>query len=964
VRFALVKVADGSSILAITAHHIITDGWTVRLLFQDIVAAYKARGFGQPAFSITRPDYVAAVQRETSSLVLAELEPQFLYWRGKLAGVSGGTELTPDRTRPEIATYRGGRVRRLFGLTESHKLRSLVRTQHSSLFVVLLAAYQALLYRMTGQEDVTVGTVRAARSDSRFQDVAGLFVNLITIRTQLSGNMSFSDLLRIVQDNVLEAFENGDFPFEELVARLGVERSLNRTPFFQIAFAVHDRSITDTDDPNITLTVMEPDLEAAQYDLHLTIKERGEQIEAIWDYASELFDRETVEWIASSYENVMNTAAEDPSCACSDLALLSASQVDEIVHGWNAPCATQIPSRQPAVYSIEARAAARSDSLAVVFGPQKWTHRELDQRVNRLAYFLIGLGVGKGDRVALSFDRCFEMIVAMLAIQKAGAAYVPIDPAYPPDRIAYIAEQAHARMLLASEQLRPILETCKCPILALDSLSPQLSALPDTPPDRRAEMDAVAYVIFTSGSTGQPKGVEIEHRSLANLAYAQAELCKVTADSRTLQFSPLGFDASVWEIFPTLAVGGCIVLGERFDLMPGPGLARLMREQQVTHATLPPSALRILPEDDLPDLKVVISAGEACSLELAKRWANGHTFINAYGPTETTVCACAGVFDPADDRPPSIGRPLANMKLFVFDSRMQPVPPGVVGELYVGGAGVARGYVGRPDLTAERFLPNPFSPGERLYRTGDMVRYRPDRNVEYVGRADSQVKLRGFRIELGEIESVIHAEEGVVDAVVLVEHDRDETGELVAYLTASEPASQALVARVSERLGRYLPSYMRPKHIFVVDRIPLTPNGKVDRKALRRPPLPAAASAPAALPQSKLEKQIVDIWSAVLDHNSIDIDGNFFDLGGHSLKMTQVHVRLEQALGCTVPIVTLFQHPTVRALARALAQANGAGASGGEASSQRQLKDGAERLSRLAALRSSRQAGTMRADGS
>jgi amino acid adenylation domain-containing protein len=557
------------------------------------------------------------------------------------------------------------------------------------------------------------------------------------------------------------------------------------------------------------------------------------------------------------------------------------------------------------------------------------------------------------------------MIVAMLAIQKAGAAYVPIDPAYPPDRIAYIAEQAQSRFLLTTEHLRPILDACKCPIAALDSVASQLASLPNTPPDRRADMDAVAYVIFTSGSTGQPKGVEIEHRSLANLAYAQAELCKVTAQSRTLQFSPLGFDASVWEIFPTLAAGGCIVLGERFDLMPGPGLARLMREQRVTHATLPPSALRILPDDDLPDLAVVISAGEACSLELAKRWANGRTFINAYGPTETTVCACAGIFDPVDDRPPSIGRPLANMQLFVLDSRMKPVPPGVVGELYVGGAGVARGYVGRPDLTAERFLPNPFSPGKRLYRTGDMVRYRHDRNVEYIGRADGQVKLRGFRIELGEIETVVRAEEGVVDAVVLVEQsDRDQTGELVAYVTANDPAAKALVARVSERASRHLPAYMRPKHIVVVDRIPVTPNGKVDRKALRRPQLPAAASAPVALPQSKLEKQIVDIWSAVLDHNGIDIDSNFFDLGGHSLKMTQVHVRLEQTLGCTVPIVTLFQHPTVRTLARALGQANGAGAPAGEAPNQRQLKDGADRLSRLAALRSARQSGIMRADGS
>jgi amino acid adenylation domain-containing protein len=616
------------------------------------------------------------------------------------------------------------------------------------------------------------------------------------------------------------------------------------------------------------------------------------------------------------YERLLEGVVIGPKESIGTLPMLSDAEGQALVQ-WNAT-ETETPRNRCVHELIEDQALKRPEAVALIFEGQALSYGELNRRGNQLARNLMRLGVGPEVLVGISTDRSLEMIVGILGVLKAGGAYLPLDPTYPPERLGFMMEDSAVEVILSQEKIRPMICDLRPPtsdlrpptILCLDADWDKISQEEDGNPASGAVPENLAYVIYTSGSTGRPKGTMLSHAGLSNLTGAQKEAFGIDVGSRVLQFSPLSFDASVWETFMALANGGTLCLARQEVLGSGEELARLMRDQRVSNVTLPPSVVRVLPQEDLPELRTVIAAGEACTEELVRRWAGGRDFYNAYGPTETTVCASMKLCSEADEGDPCIGRPLANGRLYVLDGNFQPLPVGVAGELCVGGVSVARGYLRRPDLTADKFIPDPFDSSNdgsaRLYRTGDLVKYIPDGDIEFLGRIDQQVKVRGFRIELGEVEAVLRQIEGVKEGVVSAHHDR-----LVAHVVLAKeggPSTEALRRAMRQKL----PEYMVPSLFMYLDKLPLSPSGKVDRKAL---PLPDGARPELGreyeAPRNEVEAKLASLCAELLNMDRVGIHDNFFELGGHSLLATQLVSRIRQDLDIDIPLRTIFEHPTV-----------------------------------------------------
>jgi amino acid adenylation domain-containing protein len=667
----------------------------------------------------------------------------------------------------------------------------------------------------------------------------------------------------------------------------------------------------------------------APFDLSLVIAESDEDYGAAIEYSRDAFDAATAGRMLSHLKSLLEAAIRDPQRRISDIPLLDEPERNRMLIEWN-----RTEEEYPAALSIhewfEEQVARAPDRTAVTFGEERLTYSELNRRANRLAHLLKRAGVGPEVLAGICLERSTEMIVALLAVLKAGGAYVPLDPAYPPQRLNAIVEEAAPPVLVTTRELAARFAFPCAHVIALDGESGRIATESDSNPVSSARPQNLAYVIFTSGSTGRPKGVLLQHLGLVNLVRAQTRGFGMKPESRVLQFASFSFDASVSEIFMALVTGAALHLARPEVLFNGPELLRLMREEGITAVTLPPSLLSVLPAVDLPKLKILISAGEACSWDIAARWAPGRRFFNAYGPTETTIGPA--YFEVGSIRRElagvPIGRPIANTRFYVLDCRMQPVPAGVAGELHVGGVGLAHGYLGRPDLTADRFIPDPFSakPGARLYRTGDLVRYLSDGNLEYLGRIDQQVKVRGFRVELSEIEAVLERHPNVREAVVVCCRDGRPDSYLAAYVVPGDrkPGLDDLRAHLRE----YLPDYMTPSRFVVLDKLPLTSNGKVDRKAL---PDPAAIGIQREggfeAPGTEIERTIAAVWAEVLGVPEVGTNDNFFDLGGHSLALARVHAALEERFSRSLPMTELFRFPTVKALASFLSKPQEAGAS-------------------------------------
>ncbi|HEU0053621.1 MAG TPA: amino acid adenylation domain-containing protein, partial [Longimicrobium sp.] len=934
IRGRLVRLAADDHLLLMTMHHIVSDGWSSDVLTRELDALYAAFRRGAPdplpALEVQYADYAVWQRKWVAGEVL---QAQADYWTRTLAGAPELLELPTDHPRPAQRDPAGAQFGvRLDGALTSG-LRALARRHGTTPYMVVLAGWAVVLSRLSGQDDVVIGTPAANRGRREIEGLIGFFVNTLALRLDLSGAPTVAELLARVKERTLEAQQHQDIPFEQVVERVEPVRSLSHTPLFQVLFAWQNAS---ADAPALAGPAPSPSASTgpaaqvtAKFDLSLSFIERDAGITAGVEYAAALFQRETVERWVGYLRRVLEEMVADEGRRVTRLALMPGDERARVVEEWNRTAAYPAES---CVHELFERQAARTPgAVAVVFEAERLTYAELNARANRLARHLRALGVGPDVRVALCVERGLEMMVAILAVLKAGGAYVPLDPGYPAERLEFMLADSAPAAVLTQGPLRGLVAGADAPVLLLDAAEPEWAEQPATDPERGAlTPDSVAYIIYTSGSTGRPKGVLVPHRNVARLFTAtDAWFGFGETDVWTL-FHSVAFDFSVWEMWGALLYGGRLVVVPGETARNPEAFYRLVCEQGVTVLNQTPSAFYPFMHAQAPvggahRLRYVVFGGEALDVPQLRPWfeANGDAsprLVNMYGITETTVHVTYRPLSWADvERAGAspIGERIPDLRAYLLDAAGEPVPVGVAGELYIGGAGVTRGYLGRPELTAQRFVPDPFGarPGERLYRTGDLGRWRPDGALEYLGRTDHQVKIRGFRIELGEIEARLAEHPGVREAVVLAREDAPGDTRLVAYVAGDETASgDALRAH----LGETLPAYMVPAAYVRMERWPLTSNGKLDRKALPAPEGDAFAVRAYQAPVGEVETAMAEIWAEVLGVERVGRDDGFFELGGHSLLAVTLIARMRER-GLHADVRALFATPTLAALAAAVA---------------------------------------------
>jgi amino acid adenylation domain-containing protein len=928
LRALLLRLSERRHLLLVTLHHIVSDGWSVSLLVEDLRSLYQAfaRGDASPLeeLPVQYADY-AVWQRE--HLGGERLDSQLAYWRERLAGLPPALELPADRPRPTVRNTRGDCLTLELPVELTRALKALGRGAGATLFMTLLAAFKVLLFRYTGQSDIAAGTPVAGRGRAEVEGLIGFFVNTLVMRTDLSGDPTFRELLGRVREASLGAYAHQDVPFEKVVEELRPERSLSQSPLFQVLFALQNAPAYELALPGLELSVLEVENPAARFELALEVSERSGGLDCSFTYDVELFDAATVARMAEHFRNLLRAVASNPEQLVSAIELLTEDERRRLLFDWNETHADY--PRDGCIHELfEAQAERTPEAEAVVFGAERLSYRELNGRANQCAHHLRSLGAGPETPVGICVERSAEMIVGLLGILKAGAAYVPLAPGSPPERLKMTVEDAGIKMLVTQRRLAEKLPAGVARLVLLDDDRGPIGRESSENPAGAATADNLAYVIYTSGSTGRPKGVEVTHRNLVHSTGARLAYYDEPVRSFML-VSPFVFDSSVAGIFWTLCGGGRLVLPAEDCQRDLTAFAAFVERESISHLLCLPSLYALLLRQAAPGrlggLRCVIVAGEPCPPDLPARHSEsvpGAALFNEYGPTEGTVWAsvyrCGPQQQPGTSVP--IGRPVPNVQAYVLDGRRLPVPVGVVGELYIGGGGLARGYLRRAGLTAERFVPHPFSrePGARLYRTGDLVRHLPGGDMEFLGRRDGQVKVRGHRVELSEIEAALAAHPAVREAVVALAEEGAGENRLVGYLTAGG-ANAPTTEELRDFLRERLPDYMLPSAFVLLDAMPLTESGKPDRRAL---PAPGAArptlAASYAAPQTPLEKAVSDVWREFLRLETVGVNDNFFELGGHSLMLVLVHERLRESLGREVVIADMFRFPTVRALARHL----------------------------------------------
>jgi amino acid adenylation domain-containing protein len=1037
LRGSVLRLGDEEHVGLLTMHHIVSDGWSTGILVREMATLYVAFCAGGssplPALPIQYADF-AYWQRQW--LQGEVLETQIAYWKEQLAfaepqldspraGLSRATaiadgrelrataqrsvagapaliDLPTDHPRPAVQTFRGAHQSLVLPKHLQEGFKALSRQEGATQFMTLLAAFNVLLYRYTNQDDLIVGTPIANRNRLETEGLIGFFVNALVLRTDLSGNPSFRDLLRRVREVCLGAYGHQDLPFDRLVEELHVKRDLSRNPLFQVMFVLHNASLRTVGLPGLTLSPVEGDSETAHFDLTLQIQDTERGLTAAFVYNTDLFEAATIARMLGNFQILLEAIVANPEQRLSDLPLLTETERQQLLafaepqpdsprsgcsrtmaaaEGWGARATAQQRlvewngtktdcPRDLCIHQLfEAQVERTPDAIAVVFEAEQLTYGELNRRANQLAHHLRALGVGPEVLVAICVERSLEMVIGLLGILKAGGAFLPLDPAYPKERLAFMLKDARVPVLLTQERLVAGLAEQDAKVICLDSGWETIARESGENPDSSTLPENLAYVIYTSGSTGQPKGVLVSHGSIADHCRNAQRCYELDSRDVVLQFASLCFDVSLEEILPTLIVGArLVIMGTNF--WHPAEFHRKISEFGLTVLNLPTAYWQELAREwaGVPELvpniqpRLFIVGGDTMLPDVLKLWqrtpVNSIRLFNAYGPTETTITAAAFEIAPrpgentTDQRVP-IGRPLANRAIYILDQHGNLVPIGVHGHLHIGGVGLARGYLNRPDLTAEKFIPDPFSavPGARLYKTGDLARYRPDGNIEFLGRADHQVKIRGYRIELGEIEAVLGQHPAVREAVVLAREDAPGEKRLVAYVVAHDSCrsrhEEALTERsevrgqgptedqslltsaptssIAGELRRFLkdklPEYMVPAVVVLLEALPVTPNGKVDRRALpapdrSRPELEKAFIAP----RDDLELQLAHIWEEVLGVRPVGVRDNFFELGGHSLLAVRLFALIEKRLGKKLPLTAIFQGATVEHLADLLRQ--------------------------------------------
>jgi amino acid adenylation domain-containing protein len=908
------------NILLLTMHHIIFDGWSTGVLIRELTALYAAFLTGKPSpLPETTIQYVDYVYWQREWLKDEVLESQLAYWKQQLGGNLPVLNLPTDYPRPTVSTFRGARQTLVLPEALREGIKELSHQEGVTLFMTLLAAFKTLLFRYTHQDDILVGSPIANRNNAEIQSAIGFFVNTLVLRSNLSGNPSFPELLKRIRRVALDAYSHQDLPFEKLVEELHPERNLSHTPLFQVMFALQNFPMPTLEVANLNLQVQEVDTKTAKFDLTLFVEDRGRELVATFEYNTDLFKATTITRMLGHFQTLLSGIVANPNKRISDLPLLTEVERNQLIIEWN-QTKTDYSQNLYVHQLFEEQVERTPDAVAVKFRNQQLTYRELNQRANQLANYLQKLGVKPEVFVAICVERSIEMLVGLLGILKAGGAYVPLDPTYPKERLAFMLEDVQAPVLLTQQHLLEVIPAHPGKVVCLDTNWQEIGEEISENPISNVCADNIAYVIYTSGSTGKPKGTLIHHRGLVNYLSWCTKAYSVEQGEGSPVHSSISFDMTITGLFSPLLVGG------KVELLPEEKgvetLAKTLRNNsnfslvKITPAQLELLSHELLPQQAAGKTRAFIIGGENLLAESITFWqenAPDTMLVNEYGPTETVVGCCVYQAQNKQSGSVPIGRPIANTQLYILDRYLQPVPVGITGELYIGGAGVARGYLHRPELTAERFIPNPFGAGERLYKTGDLARYRADGIIEYLGRIDHQVKMRGFRIELSEIEAVLSHHPKVRECVVLA-----TCSSLIAYAVL-HPGETLTVSELRTYLAEKLPEYMVPSALVTLDELPLTVNGKVDRKAL---PVPESLRPELEVvyvsPQTELEQIIAVIWQEVLQLEKVGIYDNFFDLGGHSLLISQVHSRLQARLEQNISMVEMFKYPTIESLAKYL----------------------------------------------
>ena len=948
-RGKLLRLGEDDHVLLFTMHHIVSDGWSMGVLYRELSVLYEAFSRSQPSplpeLAIQYADY-AVWQRLWLTGEL--LETQLSYWKKQLEGAPAVLNLPTDRPRPAVQTYRGERRSIELSKELTEELKVLSRKEGVTLFMTLLAAFQTLLYRYTGQEDIVVGSPIANRNRTEIEGLIGFFVNTLVLRTDLSGNPTFRELLQRVRKTALEAYEHQDLPFEKLVEELNPERNLNHSPLFQVVFALQHAPTGPRELSGLVSNPVRLDNDTTKFDLSLSMIERSDGLKGSWEYSTDLFDAATIVRIGGHFRRLLEGVVVNPDQSVSDLPILTEPEKHELLIELN-DTDHEYPRNKCIHQLFEEQVERSPDATAVIFEDQQLTYRELNGRANQLAHYLQQLGVGPEVLVGICMERSLEIVVALVGILKAGGAYVPLDPEYPKERLAFVLDDTHAPVLLTQERLAEKLPALSARLVCLDRDWPQIAEEPQENAENKVSADNTAYIIYTSGTTGKPKGVMISHHNVSRLFRATEPWFHCSRGDVWTVFHSYAFDFSVWELWGALLYGGRAVIVPYWMSRSPEQFYELLCREQVTVLNQTPPVFRQLIQADQSvidhtqlALRLIILGGEVLDFQSLRPWFDRHgdecpKLVNMYGITETTVHVTYRVVKAIDIKPgigSLIGAPIPDLELYVLDKHRQLVPIGVSGELYVGGAGLGRGYLNRPELTAERFVLNPFSTRKtgKLYKTGDLVRRLSNGDIEYLGRIDDQVKIRGFRIELGEIEAVLSQHPAVRQTVILAREDVEDaksTTQIAERRNENPKSAKRLVAYVVPRqegaptinelrsfVKQKLPEYMVPSAFVFLDSLPLTSNGKVDRQAL---PVPSQNRAELeesfVAPRTPTEEMLAGIWAELLHVEQVGIHDSFFDLGGHSLLATQVVSKLRETFGVDLPLRFLFDAPTVAGLA-------------------------------------------------
>ena len=933
LRATLLRQEVESHLLILTMHHIITDGWSMGIFFKELEVLYHAFTKGQPnplpELTIQYADF-AVWQRKW--LTKEVQEKQLEYWKQQLADAPPLLELPTDYPRPPVQTFSGATKK--FQIEEHLTSQLLILSQKSgvTLFMTLLAAFGILLHRYSGQDDICIGSPFANRNHQETETLIGCFVNTLVLRTQIEENPSFSQFLQQIRSIVWDAHAHQDVPFEQVVEALQPERSLGYNPLFQVMFVLENFSLDTLDLPNISLTPEMVDRGTSQFDLSLSIWQTQKGLIGSWEYNSDLFEADTIARMTAHFQTMLSAIAAHPDQRIGELPLLTEPERHQLLMQWNNTQANY-PQDKCIHQLFEEQVERTPDAVAVVFGHQKLTYEQLNNQANQLAHYLQSLGVRADVLVGLCVERSLLMIVGLLGILKAGGAYVPLDPEYPTERLNFMLEDTGLSVVLTQEKLGDRLrggfadspdETLrdrKADVICLDSNWDIINQQTKQNPTTSTKADNLAYVMYTSGSTGQPKGVAVDHRAVNRLV-VNTNYIDIKATDVIAQASNYAFDAATFEIWGAL-VHGARLVGVSKELALSPqDFAAFMRSQGISVLFLTTALFNQIAKEApsaFNSLRHLLFGGEAVDPKWVKEvQKNGapQRLLHVYGPTEnTTFSSWYLVQDvPEDATTIPIGRAIANTQVYILDAYLQPVPIGVPGELHIGGAGLARGYLNRPELTHEKFIPKPFEAGgSRLYKTGDLARYLPDGNIEYLGRIDNQVKIRGFRIELGEIEAVLSQHKDVQVACVIVREDSPGQKRLVAYVVPQKQVTLT-ISELRQFLANKLPGYMMPNAFVILESLPLTPNGKVDRHILKAPSQ-TSDSDKFIEARNKLELKLVQLWSKIIKVDKIGVHDNFFDLGGHSLLASYLMAEIKQQFSKDIPLTTLFQNPTIEQLA-------------------------------------------------